>query len=108
MVCDQLVRCMENHNRNVFAKRIDPRNEMTMRACVEFILKNGHVPVVTVQNMGTMKQYEYSVNEANVLSEKWAKMPYSKLSFVMKNSDDVQEYSTISMPKHTMGYHASW
>lgn len=106
IICDRLVQCMETHNKNVFERRVDLNNDQTMRECVDFILKIGHVPVVTVKNMGTMKTYEYNVRSSDMLGENWAKMPYTKLSLVLKDSGRVKEYSAINMPKSTLGYYA--
>lgn len=102
IICDQLVRCMETHNKNIFARRVDPHNEMTMRACVEILLKHGHVPVVTVQNVGTMEQYQYHVNRSKVLSENCANMTYTQLSLAKKDGSEVEEYSKISIPAHAI------
>ena len=104
IICDQLVKCMKEHNRNVFARKVDAENENTMRACVDVLLKSGRVPVVTVQNMGTMRQYKYNVCESKMLSECWAKMPYAQLSFVDSDTSKIETYADIEIPRCTMGY----
>jgi hypothetical protein len=73
-----------------------------MRACVEILLKHGHVPIITVKNMDTMGECEYNVNKSKMLNENWATMPYTKLSFIMKDNEEAKEYSSINLPKCTI------
>lgn len=104
LICDQLVKCMKVHNRNVFARKVDVENENTMKACVDVLIKLGRVPVVTVQNMGTMRQYRYGLNDSECLRENWATMPYAQLSFVDGDTRKIETYADIELPKCTMGY----
>ena len=100
VLCDQLVKCMEVHNKNIFAKRVDPHNEITMRACVELLLKHGRVPVITAQNIGTMQQHQHNIEKSKMLTDDLADVLYTQLSFVKKGSVAIEEYAMISVPTY--------
>ena len=94
IICDQVVRCMDKHNRNIFEKKLDISNEMNMRAYVELLLKHGRIPVVTVKDVKTVETETIYVKKSKTLSEKCAFGMYTNLCFVENN--EMVEYATIA------------
>ena len=97
MICDQLVKCVETHNKNVFNRKSNASNNRIMIDCVAMLLKRGRTPILTVKNMGTMKEYQIAITRPNMLSEKLASMPCTKLSFVSKSGGRVEEYAEFGI-----------